>query len=165
VTADRLRQSHVVAVCPAGGIATTPSPVARTAVDDRRTPFTARLVQAAAAPVLPGHFAGQGSRHLRLASRLSQTLHTAPLLHETRNKIGATVVVGIGEVVPFTPLAHLRDRQALAGHLVAITHALPLRRSSRRRSDRNAPPDARRRLPSRCRDTGAGHERGLFRCY
>jgi putative hemolysin len=130
-----LRQGHVVIVFPAGGVATTPTPFARTAVDDRWKPFTARLVQAAAAPVLPVRFAGQNSRLFQLASHLSQTLRTALLLHETRNKIGARVTLSIGEAVPFSALAHIHDRQALADHLFAMTQNLPLPTRGRRGRD------------------------------
>ncbi len=122
---DWLKQGHVILVFPAGMVSTTPHPLARHAVDERWKPFTSRLVQAAETPVLPVRFSGQNSRLFQLASHLSLTLRTSLLFNEVHNKIGATIAVCIGEVVPYPALAHLRDRQAMADHLQALTYALP----------------------------------------
>ena len=119
-----LHDGHVIIVFPAGGVSTAPKPFARTAVDDSWKPFTARLVQAASAPVLPVRFAGQNSRLFQVASHLSQTLRMSLLFNEVHNKIGARIGVTIGEVVPYPMLAHLQDRQALADHLRQVTYAL-----------------------------------------
>jgi putative hemolysin len=122
-----LKEGHVILVFPAGAVSTTPHGLARHAVDERWKPFTARLIHAAAAPVLPVRFAGQNSRLFQLASHLSLTLRTSLFFSEVKNKIGATVRVSIGEVMPYPTLAHIPDRQALADHLRTVTYALPER--------------------------------------
>ncbi len=126
---DWLKEGHVILVFPAGAVSTTPSGLARHAVDERWKPFTARLIHAARAPVLPVRFAGQNSRLFQLASHLSLTLRTSLFFNEVQNKIGATIGVSIGEVMPYPTLAHIRDRQALADHLRTVTYALPERRA------------------------------------
>jgi putative hemolysin len=125
---DWLKQGHVILVFPAGAVSTTQHGFARHAVDERWKPFTSRLVQAAAAPVLPVRFSGQNSRLFQVVSQFSPTLRTGLFFNEVQNKIGATIGVTIGDLVPYAAIAHLRDRQAMADHLRARTYALPERR-------------------------------------
>lgn len=125
---DWLKQGHVILVFPAGAVSTTPRSFARHAVDERWKPFTSRLIQAAEAPFLPVRFSGQNSRLFQVVSQFSLTLRTSLFFNEVYNKIGATIGVSIGEVVPYAAIAHLRDRQAMADHLRALTYALPERR-------------------------------------
>lgn len=122
---DWLKQGHVILVFPAGAVSTTEHGFARHAVDARWKPFTPRLIQAAAAPVLPVRFSGQNSRLFQVVSQFSLTLRTGLFFNEVQNKIGATIGVTIGDVIPYAAIAHLRDRQAMADHLRALTYALP----------------------------------------
>jgi hypothetical protein len=46
------------------------------------------------------------------------------LFHEVKSQIGARLSVSIGAPIPFEAIAHLRDRRALADHLMAATYAL-----------------------------------------
>ena len=124
---DWLKQGHVVLVFPAGAVSTTEHSFARHAVDARWKPFTARLIQAAEAPVLPVRFSGQNSRLFQVVSQFSLTLRTGLFFNEVQNKIGAAIGVTIGDLVPYPAIAHLRDRQAMADHLRALTYALPER--------------------------------------
>lgn len=128
-----LDDGHVIIVFPAGCVSTAPKPFARTAVDETWKPFTSRLVQAAKAPVLPVRFAGQNSRLFQVASHLSQTLRMSLLFNEVHNKIGARIGVTVGEVMPYSTLAHLPDRQALADHLREATYSLNARDGRRLR--------------------------------
>jgi putative hemolysin len=104
-------------VFPAGGVATTPTPFARQAVDLDWKPFTARLVHAARADVVPMFFHGQNSRLFQIASHISMTARLALLLHEVANKIGGAFRVSIGEVIPYADMAPLRDPHELSRHL------------------------------------------------
>lgn len=122
-----LEEGHVILVFPAGAVSTTPRSFAPHAVDERWKPFTARLIHAARAPVLPVHFGGQNSRLFQVASHLSLTLRTSLFFNEVHKKIGATIGVSIGEVITYPTVAHIADRQALADHLRAVTYALPAR--------------------------------------
>lgn len=125
---DWLKQGRAILVFPAGAVSTTPHSFARHAVDERWKPFTARLIQAAATPVLPVRFSGQNSRLFQVVSQFSLTLRTGLFFNEVQNKIGATIGVSIGDLVPYTALAQLPDRQAMADYLRALTYALPERR-------------------------------------
>jgi putative hemolysin len=124
-----LARQHLTAggclvVFPAGGVATTPTPFAKRAVDDDWKPFTARLIHAAKADVVPMFFHGQNSRLFQIASHISMTARLAFLLHEVANKIGDDFRVSIGDVLPYGSLQHLRDPQELSHHLRARTEWL-----------------------------------------
>ncbi len=104
-------------VFPAGGVATTPTPFARQAVDLDWKPFTARLIHQAQATVVPMFFHGQNSRLFQIASHISMTARLAFLLHEVSNKIGGEFRVTIGDVIPYPEMAAVRDPNALCRYL------------------------------------------------
>lgn len=112
-----LTEGGCLIVFPAGGVATTPTPFARQAVDLDWKPFTARLVHAARADVVPMFFHGQNSRLFQIASHISMTARLALLLHEVANKIGSQFKVSIGEVIPYGLIESLRDPHELSRHL------------------------------------------------
>ena len=117
-----LARKHIVdggclIVFPAGSVATTPTPFAKQAVDLDWKPFTARLIHAARADVVPMYFHGQNSRLFQIASHISMTARLALLLHEVANKIGTQFKVSIGEVIPYGLIEPLRDPHELSRHL------------------------------------------------
>ena len=112
-----LAEGGCLIVFPAGGVATTPTPFARQAVDLDWKPFTARLVHGAKATVVPMFFHGQNSRLFQIASHISMTARLALLLHEVANKIGSAFKVTIGEVIPYAEIASIRDPHELCRHL------------------------------------------------
>lgn len=121
-----LARQHLTAggcliVFPAGGVATTPTPFARRAIDDDWKPFTARLIHAAQADVVPMFFHGQNSRLFQIASHVSMTTRMAFLLHEVANKIGSEFRVTIGDVLPYAMLQPQRDPHQLSRYLRART--------------------------------------------
>ena len=111
-------------IFPAGGASTAPKPWSKRAVDPEWKNFTARLIIAAKAPVVPVYFAGQNSRLFQIASHISLTLRLSLLFHEVKHRMGTTLAVGIGAPIAFDELAAIRDRQALADELRARTYAL-----------------------------------------
>jgi len=122
-------REHLVAggclvIFPAGAVATTPTPFARRAVDFDWKPFTARLIHAARADVVPMYFHGQNSRLFQIASHISMTARLAFLVHEIANKIGGEFRVTIGDVLPYADLQGMRDPQELSRHLRARTEWL-----------------------------------------
>ncbi|WP_374385217.1 lysophospholipid acyltransferase family protein [Dongia sp.] len=117
IAREHLAQGGCLIVFPAGGVATTPTPFARQAVDLDWKPFTARLIHGARATVVPMFFHGQNSRLFQIASHISMTARLALLLHEVANKIGSDFQVTIGEVIPYAELAPMRDPQELSRHL------------------------------------------------
>jgi putative hemolysin len=120
---DWLKGGGVLIVFPGGTVSTAPKPFGP-AVDPPWKPFTAKLIHAAKAPVLPVCFVGQNSRLFQLASHVSLTLRMSLLFHEVANKIGSHQRIEIGDLVPYEELAPLRDRAALIDELRRRVYAL-----------------------------------------
>lgn len=111
-------------VFPAGGVSTTPTLWHKRAVDAEWKNLTARLISQGKADVVPVFFAGQNSRLFQLASHLSMTLRLSLLFKEVRDSIGREIVVRVGDVIPFSELAGIEDRQELMNVLRQATYAL-----------------------------------------
>jgi putative hemolysin len=121
----QLEKGGAVVVFPAGGVSTAPDRLGRRpAVDAAWQPFVAQLIQRSKATVAPIWFGGQNSRLFQIASHVSLTLRLSLLFHEVKTRIGTTLPVAIGAPIAFADIAHLRDRQAMADHLRAVTYAL-----------------------------------------
>jgi putative hemolysin len=129
-------------VFPAGGVSTAPRPWTRKAVDAEWKTFAGKLIHQSHAPVVPVYFAGQNSRLFQLASLVSLTLRLSLLFKEVHDRIGSDVVVRIGDIIPFEPLAGL-GRVQLMDHLRQRTYALgagiPGGRSATAKRRRRAP--------------------------
>jgi putative hemolysin len=119
-----LKGGGCLIIFPAGGVATTPTPFARAAIDLDWKPFTARLIHEAKASVAPIYFYGQNSRLFQIASHVSMTARMAFLLHEVANKIGCSFRASIGDVIPYESLRDMRETKALSLFLRESTHAL-----------------------------------------
>ena len=129
---DWLCGGGALVVFPGGTVSTAPRPFGP-AVDPRWKPFTAKLIHAAQAAVLPVCFVGQNSRLFQLASHVSMTLRLSLLFHEVANKIGSRQRIEIGRLMPYAELAPIRDRQALVDFLRERTYALhPIAHLARR---------------------------------
>jgi putative hemolysin len=124
IARQHLMSGGCLVVFPAGGVATTPTPFARRAIDDDWKPFTARLIHAAKADVVPMFFHGQNSRLFQIASHISMTARLAFLLHEVANKIGDDFRVSIGDVLPYAAIQPMRDPHELSRYLRARTEWL-----------------------------------------
>lgn len=120
-----LREGTTIIVFPAGGVATAKHPFGR-AVELPWKNFTARMVQAAKASVLPVYFEGQCGPLFHLASRVSMTLRLSMLIREFRRRVGSRLIARVGDVVPFEALTYGKDRRRLMGELYERVHALSL---------------------------------------
>jgi putative hemolysin len=118
-----LKEGTTIIVFPAGGVATARLPFGK-AEELPWKLFTARMVQAARASVLPVYFEGQCGPLFHLASRISMTLRLSLLIREFRRRVGQTLVARVGDVVTFAQLEHGRDRRALMSELYNRVHAL-----------------------------------------
>ncbi len=123
ITAETRRQAaallaagKVVAVFPAGGVATANKPLTGRAVDAPWHPFVGRLATMPGVTTLPVHFAGQNSRLFQVASHTSYPLRVALIFHETRRRIGRPVELRLGAPVAADTLATL-DRDQVAADL------------------------------------------------
>lgn len=113
--ATLLAQGKVVAIFPAGGVATANHPLNGPAVDAPWHPFVSRLATLPGVTTLPVHFAGQNSRLFQVASHLSYPLRVALIFHETRRRMQRPLDLAIGE-----PIA-AEDLRALSRDDVANT--------------------------------------------
>ena len=120
-----LKNGGCLVIFPAGAISTSPDRLGRRpAVDPPWTPYLARLVQSAKAPVAPICFQGQNSRLFQIVSHISPTLRLALFFHELSRRIGTRCEVEIGAPIAFERLADFKDRQSLVGHLREATYSL-----------------------------------------
>ncbi|MEM7374356.1 MAG: lysophospholipid acyltransferase family protein [Bacteroidota bacterium] len=123
VALERMSQGEALVIFPSGGVATSPNGFKK-AEDLEWKRFTAKVIQMAKATVLPVFIPGENSRLFQMASQLSPTLRLSLLLHEVRNKMGKEFHLKIGDPIPFSDLAPIKDRQQLLDHLRAITFNL-----------------------------------------
>lgn len=111
-----LQAGRVVAVFPAGGVATANRPLTGRAVDAPWHPFVGRLATIPGVTTLPVHFSGQNSRLFQIASHTSYPLRVALVFHETRRRIGQPVTIRLGAPIAAAELARL-DRDEVAAQL------------------------------------------------
>jgi putative hemolysin len=93
---DLLAAGKVVAIFPAGGIATANAPLRGRAFDAEWHGFMGRLATIPGVTVLPVFFHGQNSRLFQIASHLSYPLRVALVFHETRRLMGQRLGMEIG---------------------------------------------------------------------
>ena len=121
---EHIKQGGCVIVFPSGGVATTPRPFDRTAVDDEWKPFTAKLITQGKAHVTPVYFEGQNSRLFQLASHLSMELRLALVFREVRRRMGTSLPVEIGETLSPEQLVAVGKRKDLMDYLREQTYQL-----------------------------------------
>lgn len=101
---EHLKDGGVVALFPAGQVATAPSWFAP-AVEAEWNPFTAKMLLRSGAQVVPVYFPGQNSRLYHWANRTSPTLRQSLLLHEIVHAMRKPQKPVIGPVVPPAEIA------------------------------------------------------------
>jgi putative hemolysin len=119
-----LRDGHAIGIFPGGGVSTSERPLKGPAVDLPWAPFTAKLIRAGRAGVVPVFFVGQNSRLFQLASHLSLTLRLSLVFRETARRIGTVLKVRIGRLIPFAEISHIEDRAELVQELRKRTFGL-----------------------------------------
>ena len=113
---ETLRRAGTVIIFPGGGVATAPKGFGE-AKELPWSTFAAKLVHQSRATVVPVFFHGQNSRLFHLVSAVSETLRTALLLFEARNKLGKRFSVSIGRPIPYEEMETLRSRTDLTRFL------------------------------------------------
>lgn len=121
---EHVKAGGCVIVFPSGGVATTPRPFDRTAVDDEWKPFTAKLITQSGAHVTPIFFEGQNSRLFQLASHLSLELRLALVFREVNRRRGTALPVAIGETLTPDALKDAGKRKGLMEFLREKTYGL-----------------------------------------
>lgn len=118
-----LKAGTTIVIFPAGGVSTSPTPWGR-AVDLPWKTFTARLITAAGAQVLPVYFHGQCGPLFHIASWFSLTLRLGLLIRELRKFVGRPIRARVGPLIPAAELAGRKDRIALMQELFERVHSL-----------------------------------------
>lgn len=121
--AELLAAGKVVAMFPAGGVATANAPVKGRARDAEWHPFVGRLASIPGVTTLPVHFPGQNLRLFQIASHLSYPVRVALIFHETRRRMGQPLGVTLGAPISGSDLQAL-ERTEIAGRLRRRTMAL-----------------------------------------
>lgn len=118
-----LKSGGTLLIFPGGGVASTGLGGFGTFDDLPWSTFTAKLVQQTQASVVPLFFHGRNSRLFHLANGISQTLRTALLLYEARNKIGKRFRVTLGPTMRYPELAD-KSRHELTQYLYQSTWSM-----------------------------------------
>ena len=129
-----LKEGVTVVIFPAGGVATARKGFGR-AEDLPWKMFSAKLIQAAKANVVPVFFEGQNGRLFHLASKISLTLRVSLLIREFRRLSGSTIRARVGVMIPWEELSTHADRKDLLARLFgAVFSMAPAKRSKVRRA-------------------------------
>ena len=118
-----LKQGVTIVVFPAGGVATAPSAFAR-AVDLPWKTFTARMIMASRAQVVPLFFEGQCRPLFHRVSRFSLTLRLSLIIAELRRRVKTDLGVRIGPLLSSADLQVHKDRISLMNYLFDQTWGL-----------------------------------------
>jgi putative hemolysin len=113
---ELLDQGKVVAIFPAGGVATANRPFFGPAMDSAWHPFVGRLASVIGTTVLPVHIAGENSRLFQIASHTSYPLRVALIFNETRRRLGLPIHLSIGKPISAECFS-ASDRDSIAAEL------------------------------------------------
>lgn len=118
-----LKEGVTIVIFPAGGVATAKKAFGK-AEDLPWKIFTAKLVQAAKANVIPIYFEGQNGRLFHLVSRFSLTLRISLLIREFRRLSGSMINSTIGSTIYWDELSRMAGRQEILTYLYNAVFSL-----------------------------------------
>lgn len=93
-----LARGGLIGIFPGGAVSTARRPFG-TARDPRWRTFSAKLIRASRATIVPIHFDGANSRIFNLASHLHDTLRAGLLVREFRARIDRPVRISVGQAI------------------------------------------------------------------
>ena len=76
--------------------------------------FVSKLIIKTKSPVLPSYFEGQNSQLYHIANKMGQTFRYSLLMHELTRKIGDTINLHFGKIIPYYEFEAI-------GNLIEIT--------------------------------------------
>ena len=110
-----LKNDGVIVMFPSGQIATKDNLKLKTkAHDGDWKQFVSKLIIKTKSPVLPSYFEGQNSQLYHIANKMGQTFRYSLLMHELTRKIGDTINLHFGKIIPFSDFEKI-------GNLIEIT--------------------------------------------
>ena len=118
-----LAEGTTIVVFPGGGVATAPTMFGK-AVDLPWKTFTARMIHASRAQVLPLYFEGQCSPLFQFVSKFSPMLRLSLIIREFRARVGRPLHVHVGDVIDYAECEPLKNRRELTDMLYERVHAL-----------------------------------------
>ena len=116
-----LQNNGVIVIFPSGQIATKDNLKLNTkAHDGDWKQFVSKLIVKTKSPVLPSYFEGQNSQLYHIANKMGQTFRYSLLMHELTRKIGDTINLHFGKIIPFSDFEKI-------GNLIEITKYIRMR--------------------------------------
>ncbi len=119
-----LKNDGVIVIFPSGQIATKENLKNSKADDGEWKQFVSRLVKKTQSPVLPMYFEGQNSQLYHIANKIGQTFRYSLMMYELKRKIGDTINIHIGEIIPFSKLAEIGDLIEITKFLREKTYSM-----------------------------------------
>ena len=100
-----LLNDGVIVIFPSGQIATKENLKFTTkAHDGEWKQFVSKLIVKTKSPVLPSYFEGQNSQFYHIANKMGQTFRYSLLMFELTRKIGDTINLHFGRIIPYADL-------------------------------------------------------------
>ncbi len=97
-----LLNDGVIVIFPSGQIATKENLKFTTKANDGEwKQFVSKLIVKTKSPVLPSYFEGQNSQLYHIANKMGQTFRYSLLMYELTRKIGDTINLHFGRIIPF----------------------------------------------------------------
>ena len=110
-----LQNDGVIVIFPSGQIATKEDLKLNTKANDGDwKQFVSKLIIKTKSPVLPSYFEGQNSQLYHIANKMGQTFRYSLLMHELTRKIGDTINLHFGKIIPYYEFEEI-------GNLIEIT--------------------------------------------
>ncbi len=122
---EMLNEDGVIVIFPSGQIATKKDLKKNTKADDGEwKQFISKLVVKTKSPVLPMYFEGQNSQLYHIANKIGQTFRYSLMMYELKRKIGDTINLHVGEVIPYSTLENIGDLKKITKFIREKTYSL-----------------------------------------
>tara|TARA_Y100001970_G_scaffold291235_1_gene427628 strand:- start:2088 stop:2924 length:837 start_codon:yes stop_codon:yes gene_type:complete len=120
-----LKNDGAIVLFPSGQIATKENLKIKTKANDGDwKQFVSKLIVKTKSPVLPMYFEGQNSYLYHVASKMGQTFRYSLLMYELTRKIGDTINLHIGSIIPFSQFEKIGDLKEITKYIRQKTYAL-----------------------------------------
>ena len=120
-----LLNEGVIVIFPSGQIATKKNLKFNTkAHDGDWKQFVSKLIIKTKSPVLPSYFEGQNSQLYHIANKMGQTFRYSLLMYELTRKIGDTINLHFGKIIPFSDVEKIGDLIEITKYIRNKTYSL-----------------------------------------
>jgi len=120
-----LNNNGVLVIFPSGQISTKKKLNKFTKADDGEwKQFTSKLAIRTQSPILPLYFEGHNSQLFHIANKIGLVFRYSLMMYELKRKIGDTITIHIGDVIPYTTLQEIADLKEITKFLRQKTYSL-----------------------------------------